>query len=64
MYMTQFSYAGTNVAAVKKPRISREEQRKLFQEWKKRLQGGRLTEVEITRRAKSFAKKGMKVDGS
>jgi hypothetical protein len=49
---------------IKKPRISREEQRKLFQEWKKRLQGGRLTEAEITRRAKSFSKKGMKVNGS
>jgi hypothetical protein len=52
------------VVVAKKPRISREEQRKLFREWKKRLQGGRLTETEITRRAKSFAKKGMTVDGS
>ena len=52
------------MVVAKKQRISREEQRKLFQEWKKRLQGGRLTDADITRRAKSFAKKGMKVDGS
>lgn len=47
-----------------KKKLSREEQRKLFREWKKRLQGSRLSEEEVTRRAKSFAKKGMTVDGS
>lgn len=47
-----------------KKKLNREEQRKLFRNWKKRLQGGRLSQPEINKRAKSFAKKGMTVDGS
>jgi hypothetical protein len=47
---------------MKKEQLSREQQRKLYRAWKKRLQGTKLSEEEATRRAKSFAKKGMTVD--
>lgn len=47
-----------------KKKLNREEQRKLFREWKKRLQNGRLSQPEINKRAKSLSKKGMTVDGS
>lgn len=36
-------------------------QAKLYKEWKKYLNDSKLTDKEISRRAKSLTKKGMKV---
>jgi hypothetical protein len=38
----------------------KEEQKKLFKEWKQHLQNSRLTEQQQIKRAKEFSRKGMK----
>ena len=43
-------------------KLSKDASKKLVKEWKQHLSCSRLTEKEITKRAKEFARKGMKVD--
>jgi|TARA_B110000503_G_scaffold91758_1_gene138485 hypothetical protein len=38
----------------------KEEQKKLFKEWKQHLSGSRLNEQQQVKRAKEFSRKGMK----
>jgi hypothetical protein len=44
-----------------KKRVDRDEQRKLFKAWKNYLKDSKLTDSEITKRAKTFSRKQMKV---
>ena len=39
---------------------TKEEQKKLFREWKQHLSNSRLSEQQQTKRAKEFSRKGMK----
>ena len=42
--------------------VTKQESKKLLKEWKEKLySSGKLTEKEISKRAKEFTRKGMKV---
>jgi hypothetical protein len=45
-----------------KKTVDRNKQRKLFKAWKKYLKDSRLSDSEITKRAKTFSRKQMKVN--
>lgn len=40
----------------------RKAQRKLFKRWKRYLQDSKLTQEQVTKRAKTFSRKGMGTD--
>lgn len=60
---TLLNFLGNKVTKTKAEQAAiRKQQRKLFAEWKKRLTIEKLTDREITKRAKSFSRKRMNIE--